>query len=143
MASAGTIFDKNTSLSNPARNTNTATESICPRGWNLPTTKQIDSNRDITNFAPIKGGYYTGGSLVQEDMYGFWWGSEALNPIERYRLGYSSGGLGTATGGRYTGRYIRCVSEEKTVTDLTYMQDMTPSIANWTPSTLADAEAFI
>ena len=27
---------------------------------------------------------------------------------------------------RYAGFYIRCVSEEKTITDLTYMQDMTP-----------------
>ncbi len=30
---------------------------------------------------------------------------------------------------RSSGIYIRCVSEEKDVSDLTYMQDMTPSVA--------------
>ena len=102
----------------------------------MPNKRQIDSNRDTTNFSPVMGGYYRNGTLYNESTYGIWWGSEAYNGARRYYLVYYGSSLYTNDGGRrHDGYYIRCVSEEKTVTDLTYMQDMTP--------TLADAEAFI
>ncbi|MBQ3293207.1 hypothetical protein IJG93_02830, partial [Candidatus Saccharibacteria bacterium] len=47
----------------------------------------------------------------------------------RYYLYYNGSSLYTDNGRRYSGRYVRCVSEEKDVSDLTYMQDMTPSVA--------------
>ena len=108
---------------------NTATESICPKGWTLPTTKQIDNNRDITNFVPVLGGGYNSGTLYNKATYGRWWGSEAYNGARRYRLGYDGSSLSTRNDGyRQSGIYVRCVSEEKTVTDLTYLQDMTGEI---------------
>ena len=110
---------------------NTATESVCPKGWTLPTTKQIDSNRDVTSFNPVRGGAYNDSMLNNETTHGRWWGSEASNSTERYYLRYYNGNLYTGdNGGRHNGFYIRCVSEEKTVTDLTYLQDMTGEIAN-------------
>ena len=127
LATAGTIIDENTSSSSPVTNMNTATESVCPNGWTLPTTKQIDANRDDTNFNPVVGGGYYNGSPGDEATHGFWWGSEAYNGGERYRLGYrSNASLYTGSEPRRNGRYIRCVSEEKAITSLTYMQDMTP-----------------
>ena len=129
IASAGTIVNKNSS--DDSGNLNTAAESVCPKGWTLPTTKQIDSNRDTTNFNPVLGGYYSNGTLNNEATRGRWWGSEASNSAAGYLLHY--GGPDTLASQsyiRYGGLYIRCVSEEKTVTDLTYLQDMTGEIAN-------------
>ncbi|MBQ6409942.1 hypothetical protein IJI18_01640 [Candidatus Saccharibacteria bacterium] len=111
---------------------NTTTESVCPKGWTLPTTKQIDANRDTTNFSTVLGGYYSNGTLSDEATLGFWWGSEAYNGGKRYYLDYNGSSLHTNYGGgsRHRGFYIRCVSEEETVTDLTYLQDMTGEIAD-------------
>ena len=128
LASAGTIFDENTTESSPANNSNNATESICPKGWTLATLKQMGANRDVSSFSPVWGGHYTNGQLAAEATHGYWWTAEApTSGANRYMLDYSTG-LANNAGHRAFGFYIRCVSEEKTVTDLTYMQDMTPSI---------------
>ena len=113
-------------------NLNTATESVYPKGWTLPSKKQQDNNRDTANFTPVFGGRYNSGTLSDEATFGFWWGSDAWNSVRRYYLDYDSNGLHTnyGSGARIRGLYIRCVSEEKTVTDLTYLQDMTGEIAN-------------
>ena len=131
IASAGTIVNKNSS--DTAGNLNTATESICPKSWTLPSKKQLDNNRNTTNFVPVLGGAYYHGTLYNEASYGLWWGSTAYNGAERYYLVYNGSSLytdGSNGGGRYRGFYVRCVSEEKTVTDLTYLQDMTGEIAD-------------
>ena len=120
ITSAGSITGTN--------NTNTATESVCPSGWSLPNTKQIDANRDISGFSPVQGGFYNDGANSQIER-GYWWGSESPdNGQWRYALRYSEGNLATTSEyyRRYYGYYIRCVSEEKAITSLTYMQDMTP-----------------
>ena len=109
---------------------NTATESVCPKGWTLPTTKQIDANRNTTNFNPVAGGSYLNGNPSSTSLTSVWWGSEAYNAAKRYRLGFAGSTINTYQDYRIQGFYIRCVSEEKTVTDLTYLQDMTGEIAN-------------
>ena len=121
----------NKDASDDTGNLNTATESVCPKGWALPTMKQIDSNRETTNFTPILGGLYSNGALGNESTYGYWWGSGASNGAVRSSLNHYDDGLYTGTYNRRNhGFYIRCVSEEKTVTDLTYLQDMTGEIAD-------------
>ena len=127
IASAGTIVNKNSS--DNSGNINTATESLCPKGWALPSAKQIDNNRDTINFSPVLGGYYANGTLYNEATRGGWWGSEAYNGALRYGLNYDGSSLYTGNNVRRFGYYVRCVSEEKTVTDLTYLQDMTGEIA--------------
>ena len=37
---------------------------------------------------------------------------------------------------RYRGLYIRCINKQKTVLDLTYMQEMTPEIAGFSSQPL-------
>ena len=98
----------------------------------MPTTKQIDNNRDTINFSPVLGGNYGNGTLYNESTYGYWWGSTAYNGAKRYYLSYNGSSLSTSNydGRRHLGYYVRCVSEEKTVTDLTYLQDMTGEIAD-------------
>ena len=116
-ASAGTITGTN--------NTTISTENVCPKGWSLPTEKQTSNNTDIDIFSPVLGENYNNGVLNNEATYGFWWNSTAYNDGRRYALNYNNSSLYTESGNRYGGRYIRCVSEEKDVSDLTYMQDMT------------------
>ena len=128
IASAGTIVNK--SDSDESGNLNTATESVCPKGWTLPSKTQIDGQRNINSFSPVLGGYYVNSTLDRESTHGYWWGSTAYSGAWRYYLGYDGNLYTSIYGYRHDGHYIRCVSEEKTVTDLTYLQDMTGGIAN-------------
>ena len=99
----------------------------------MPSKKQIDNNREVINFSPVLGGHYAVGTLYNKDTHGRWWGTEAYDSARRYDLNYEGNNLSLYTGPdrrRFNGIYIRCVSEEKTVTDLTYLQDMTGEIAN-------------
>ena len=76
------------------------------------------------------GGNYNNGKLYDKATGGNWWGSTAHSGALRYNPGYNGSSLSTNSSGlRSNGFYIRCVSEEKTVTDLTYLQDMTGEIA--------------
>ncbi|MBQ3292781.1 hypothetical protein IJG93_00520 [Candidatus Saccharibacteria bacterium] len=109
LASAGTITGTN--------NTTTATQSICPKGWTLPSKAQIDtiggtspgSTTYVGSFSPVLGGYYGYGTLYFESTYGFWWGSTVSNGAERYDLAYNGSSLYTDNTGRYYGLYVRCV----------------------------------
>ncbi|MBQ3293025.1 hypothetical protein IJG93_01810 [Candidatus Saccharibacteria bacterium] len=69
-------------------------------------------------------------------MHGAYWSSESYNSAVRYDLYYSGSGITNDAYARNHGIYIRCVSEEKDVSDLTYMQDMTPSVATFTAASL-------
>ena len=128
LASAGTITDENTTSSNPATNTTPATESICPKGWTLPSKTQIDGQRNVSSFSPVLGGLYVNGSLYNESTDGYWWDSTAYNSAIRYRLSYNGSSLYTGNGGRHDGFYVRCVAKQKTITDLAYMQDVTDAM---------------
>ena len=102
LASAGTIGGDS--------NTVATTESICPKGWSLPSNTQIASQKNITIFSPVLGGDYYSGVLYRETL-GFWWGSEVRNGANRYRLAYDGTNLYTDNGRRNTGIYIRCVQK--------------------------------
>ena len=95
----------------------------------MPSKKQLDNNNNISSFLPILGGYYSDGALNSTGTRAFWWGSEEVASYKRNALRYNGTTLVTGDGVYYRdlGFYIRCVSEEKTVLDLTYMQDMTPA----------------
>ena len=109
LASAGTITGTN--------NTTTATQSICPKGWTLPSKDQIDtiggaspgSSTYVPSFSPVLGGRYSYGTLYSESTYGFWWGSTASNGAGRYHLGYNGSSLYTNDSIRSNGFYIRCI----------------------------------
>ena len=132
LATAGTI--KATSSSDTNGNMNVAKESICPKSWGLPTTKQISNISGggatyVDSFSPVTGGLYYDSELRYETR-GYWWGSEAYTNVFRYYLRYNDDNFYTSHSSDFAAaNYIRCVSEEKDVSDLTYMQDMTPSVA--------------
>ena len=130
LASAGTITDEDTTSSSPATNVTPATESICPKGWTLPSKTQVDGQRDMASFHPLFGGEYYNGALQNEDTRGGWWGSTAYEGYRRYTLHYDGSKLYTNKVLRYRGFSIRCINKQKTVLDLTYMQEMTPEIAS-------------
>ena len=88
---------------------NKAAESICPKGWTLPSKTQIDSQRNITSFSPVLGGHYRNGTLYYEGTHGFWWGSTAYSGALRYYLGYNGSSLYTGNYFRRDGFYVRCV----------------------------------
>ena len=116
-ASAGTIFDVNTTTSNPATNTNRATETICPKGWTLPTVAQertIFGSDYLNSFSPVLGGYYdSGNGKLNESIYGIWWTNEAQGGPRRNQLEYSqnNGILQRGNLGRAASAYIRCVQK--------------------------------
>ncbi|MBR3252494.1 hypothetical protein IKF84_00250, partial [Candidatus Saccharibacteria bacterium] len=131
-ATAGTITGTD--------NTIIATESICPKNWSLPSKVQTLSIGDgsttyISSFSPVLGGHYYNGGNSSVASNGNWWSSTTYNGAQRYLMYYDGSILNTLTSGRYRhdGSYIRCVSEEKDVSDLTYMQDMTAKVAADTP----------
>ena len=127
-----------------------ATQSICPKGWTLPSNKEVVNMISSSNegeFPAAVGGWYYNGVLNDESTTGVWWTSEASNTAMRYDLTYrySSDTFVNGSGwkyGRNKGHNIRCVSEEKDVSDLTYMQDMTPSIATNTAEGTASPPSF-
>ena len=118
-----------------------ATESICPKGWTLSSKIQTDnitngssgSTTYIGAFLPTFGGFYDNGVPNGENIYSGWWTAEtSSSKVYRYNLAYnaslSPAALITNNNRRYYGFYIRCVSEKKDVSDLTYMQDMMLSL---------------
>ena len=109
LATAGTISEDSDS-EHPVKNTDEATESVCPKGWTLPNETQLAGQKDMTSFSPVFGGNYTNGALNNESRLGFWWGSEAYNGAARYGLGYDGNHLYYNYYYR-DGLYVRCVQK--------------------------------
>lgn len=131
-----------------------APSSICPKGWRLPTggssgefqTLYNNYNSaalmmDEPNFV-LSGNVYTG-SVYDQGSYGLFWSSTVLDADYAYHLYLNSSGVYPAYyNGKGFGFSVRCVAEDRTISDITYMQDMTSKIAENTPidtvATLAD-----
>ena len=109
-----------------------ATDSICPKGWRLPTSKSsgeyqalmaaynITSNTDSTTritqsplyFHP-SGNVYSG-SLRNAGNYGSYWSSTAYSSTSHaYSLGFYSGYVNpSVNGNRYVGFSVRCLASQ-------------------------------
>ena len=109
-----------------------ATDSICPKGWRLPTSKSsgeyqalmaaynITSNTDSTTritqsplyFHP-SGDVYSG-SLRGAGCYGYYWSSTAYSStINAYYLNFYSGGVSPSlSSNRYYGFSVRCLASQ-------------------------------
>ena len=110
-ATAGTIVGE--------ENSTDATESICPKGWTLPTSTQMDNlenliGDDATTFDLVFGGWYYGGGLLGDDD-GYWWSSTNDGEDYRYAIyGYEYNGnyrlyLEADYESRTDGFFVRCV----------------------------------
>ena len=104
-ASAGTVCSSSS--------TKDATQSICPKGWKLPTRAQSDAiavNSSYSSaFSPVYSGYYIDGSLSNTGSVGLWWSATAYNSNSQDILGYDYGSLNTVTGYKHNGLSVRCV----------------------------------
>ena len=109
-----------------------ATDSICPKGWQLPTSNNsnsgsfqalmtaysISSNTAggtaITQ-SPLyfhPSGYVNSGSLRYADDRGYYWSSTASSTGNAYYLYFDSGGVfpSTYVSRRYNGQSVRCLA---------------------------------
>ena len=129
-----------------ATNGANAPSSICPKGWRLPTgggTGEFDTlYRQYNSAALIMGvpnftlsGNVYNGSVHSQGSYGYFWSSTVLAANSAYNLYLTSSGVGPAyDSNKNRGYPVRCVAEDRTtISDITYMQDMTSKIAENTP----------
>lgn len=161
-ATAGTVCSINNDVE--------ATFDICPLGWHLPSGPNTVSGTDINQlvgnttsgwqgmtsgveiFNPIIGGEFYSGKLnddggIETDKKGLWWTSTpvANDLARRYALFYD-GQFNRIQADRNPlsshGFYIRCVKETRTLSNISYMQEVSPSIirntANNATKTLTD-----
>ena len=95
-----------------------ATESICPKGWTLPTNIQGMTlasviTASITPFNSIYGGYLYNGTPWYETTYGSWWTTTANGATSRRRFYYNNGAItGNSSYYRYSGYYVRCIARK-------------------------------
>ena len=98
--------------------TSQSTQSICPKGWMLPSQSQFQqlinsglSGSDFMN-APyylLRGGYLDG-SLDNAGSGGYYWSSTPNGSRLTYFLSFISGYVNAGANYRYYGRSVRCVA---------------------------------
>lgn len=101
--------------------TSQSTQSICPKGWTLPSRSQfetlINDGLSSSNFmnAPyylLRGGYLFDSSLSFARSYGYYWSSTPSGSSFAYALYFYSGGVAAHYFDRYDGQSVRCVAAE-------------------------------
>ena len=135
-ASAGTVCDSGT--------TENANSDICPKGWRLPTDSEMNNVASAAHFNwKFYAGYYDNGSLQDASTLSFWWSATAYSAEYQYSPYYISGSLYTGGSSKCRGFFVRCVREDRTIADVTYMQDVNNIVFNntavGTTATLTDS----
>ena len=99
--------------------TSQSTQSICPKGWTLPSQSQfqqlINSGLSGSNFmnAPyylLRGGYLVDSSLYGAGSYGRYWSSTPNSSSIACSLYVYSGNAYVSYDARYRGQSVRCVA---------------------------------
>ncbi len=125
---------------NGSSNANNATYDICPAGWRLPTGGNASELYAINTYysensairAPMSiggaafalAGYFNGSTINSNTGYGYYWSStRSSNTNMRYLYIWASNSNASSTVNRRTGASIRCVLDQKAISDLTYLQD--------------------
>ncbi|MBR3056258.1 hypothetical protein IKG64_03115, partial [Candidatus Saccharibacteria bacterium] len=119
-ASAGSYcYGNGTSVGTSSGN---ATESICPKGWRLPTGntsgeyQALYNNSNYNTYAnyraalhlPLSG--FFNGSPNNQGSYGYFWSSTRDDDYNMYRLGLDTSGIvPTDYINRFSGYSVRCV----------------------------------
>ncbi|MBR3269972.1 hypothetical protein IKG07_01855 [Candidatus Saccharibacteria bacterium] len=103
--------------------TDEAINSVCPKGWRLPSHSEFDGIVSSTSdFNPVAGGNYYDKNLI-DTTSGYWWESDAFSASQRYNFYYNGSTLNnTYYYYRYIGNYVRCIKDDG---DLPAMQDVT------------------
>lgn len=120
-------------------------KDICPKGWRLPTGgssgefntlygqyNSVALMMGVPNF--ILSNFVYNGSVGEQGSSGGFWSSTVRNGYHAYYLYLDSSNVRPAnTVYKVSGYSVRCVAEDRTISDITYMQDMTSKIAENTP----------
>lgn len=99
--------------------TSQSTQSICPKGWTLPSQSQfqalINSGLNGSNFMQspyylLRGGYLRNSTLFDAGSGGYYWSSTPRGSSYAYGLYFSSGSVYSGYDLRYRGLSVRCVA---------------------------------
>lgn len=100
--------------------TSQSTQSICPKGWILPSKSQfqalLNSGLSGSNFmnAPyylLRGGFLSNSSLNYAGSNGYYWSSTPRGSSDAYVLSFTSGNVYAGLSDRrYYGLSVRCVA---------------------------------
>ncbi|MBQ6355273.1 hypothetical protein IJJ18_02555 [Candidatus Saccharibacteria bacterium] len=99
----------------------TATASICPKGWRLPTNSEFQTLYNNYNSASsmmsssgpafVLSGSRGGGSTLDQGSYGYYWSSVAYNNNNAYNLSlYSSNVSPQSSNRKWYGFTVRCIA---------------------------------
>ena len=87
-----------------------ATQSICPKGWRLPTYSEMSGIRSyVSAFSLVYSGYYSNGSLGYTGYYGHWWSATADSSSKQYNLHNYNESLYTNGEYKNLGYSVRCI----------------------------------
>lgn len=122
-------------------------QDICPKGWRLPVGgyeedahndfQKLFDNYNSSELMRGEPGFVTSGYVYRDNYFkneGYYWSSTtSATSGGAYYLHLSQ----SVNAGEYTtkssGYAIRCVAEERTLSDLSFLQELTPKIAEATP----------
>ena len=136
-ATAGWGTDSVTSGNSP--------KDICPKGWSLPTGGSSGEFKTLYNnynsISRIQGepnfalsGHVSNGIVYDQGTNGFFWSSTVPDANSAYDLALTSPNVfPDSSSNKYLGFSVRCVAKDRTISDFTYMQDVTPKIVENTP----------
>ena len=87
-----------------------AIQSICPKGWRLPTLNEMNGITSyVSAFSPVLSGYYNYGTPSGTGSRGYWWSATAYDSSFQYNLRYGSGSLYTSYDDKRLGISVRCI----------------------------------
>ena len=154
----GAYYSYNVATVNTAAtaSSSSATYDICPKGWRLPTggssgefqalynkwttatwtTNNSKNGRWLGGASASAGGaFFPAAGLVSTSGLndtgsgGDYWSSTINSATFAYYLSFYNSSINPATYyNRYLGYSVRCVAETRTLSDITKMQEMTPTI---------------
>ena len=102
-ASAGTNCDNTT--------TSTVAQDICPAGWKLPTSDDINGIINYSSaFSPRLSGYYQTGALGA-NIYGYWWSTDSSNGTTWVTFRWAASALSARTSNKRNGLSVRCIKK--------------------------------
>ena len=105
-----------------------AVQSICPKGWRLPTGGAVNAatgngesqqlydvysnyNNFISATSAVLSGHWTATAAGDQGSNGVWWSSTAHSAVFAYGLYLSPSGIGPlSSSGKGNGRSVRCIA---------------------------------
>ena len=118
--------------------------SICPRGWRLPTGgnsgefqvlynqyPSADNMLDANGPAFVLSGDRYGDRNINQGLRGYYWSSTARSNSRAYSLYLNSSNISPTNNDiKHYGFTVRCVADDRSISDISDMQEMTPTICD-------------